>query len=25
VRAGCPACGKFHSWQVRDAQLSRAA
>jgi predicted RNA-binding Zn-ribbon protein involved in translation (DUF1610 family) len=25
VRAQCPACGKFHRWQVRDAQLSQAA
>jgi len=25
VRARCPACGQFHEWQVRDAQLPKAA
>jgi predicted RNA-binding Zn-ribbon protein involved in translation (DUF1610 family) len=25
VRARCPACGQFHEWQVRDAQLLKAA
>ena len=25
VRARCPVCGERHQWQVRDAQLSKAA
>jgi hypothetical protein len=25
VRAKCPACGQSHEWQVRDAQLDKAA
>jgi hypothetical protein len=25
VRALCPACGKWHEWQVRDAFLAGAA
>ena len=25
VIAHCPACGKTHEWQVRDAQLPKAA
>lgn len=25
VRAQCPACGEFHQWQVRDAQLTQGA
>lgn len=25
VRAKCPACGAWHEWRVRDAQLERAA
>jgi predicted RNA-binding Zn-ribbon protein involved in translation (DUF1610 family) len=25
VRARCPACGKTHEWQVREAQLQQAA
>jgi predicted RNA-binding Zn-ribbon protein involved in translation (DUF1610 family) len=25
VRARCPACGERHEWQVRDAQLGKAA
>jgi len=25
VRALCPACGKIHEWQVREAQLQQAA
>ena len=25
VRAKCPACGNAHEWQVRDAQLDKAA
>jgi hypothetical protein len=25
VRLRCPLCGERHEWQVRDAQLARAA
>jgi transcription elongation factor Elf1 len=25
VRLRCPICGERHEWQVRDAQLARAA
>jgi hypothetical protein len=25
VRAKCPACGAWHEWRVRDAQLNKAA
>jgi transcription elongation factor Elf1 len=25
VRMRCPACGQHHEWQVRDAQLAKAA
>jgi hypothetical protein len=25
VRLRCPVCGERHEWQVRDAQLARAA
>jgi endogenous inhibitor of DNA gyrase (YacG/DUF329 family) len=25
VRARCAACGQWHQWLVRDAQLARAA
>ena len=25
VRALCPACGAWHTWQVRDAFLAKAA
>jgi hypothetical protein len=25
LRAPCPACGKPHEWQVRDAALAKAA
>jgi predicted RNA-binding Zn-ribbon protein involved in translation (DUF1610 family) len=25
VRARCPACGERHEWQIRDAQLGKAA
>ena len=25
VSARCPACGEHHEWQVRDAQLPKAA
>ena len=25
VRMQCPACGKWHEWLVRDAQLAKAA
>jgi uncharacterized Zn finger protein len=25
LRTRCPACGQWHEWAVRDAQLSKAA
>jgi endogenous inhibitor of DNA gyrase (YacG/DUF329 family) len=25
VRLRCPACGQHHEWEVRDAQLAKAA